>query len=424
MKVNEIDFNEIIFKEKRGNRRIEITKFDLLLLVWLDKFGYARIDTFVTDEISYDRVSKKFKKFYEYGYVDRFRFNIYYKYDYRLKQKGMYFLQDYYYADELEASGVYERTIARYNEKMSDHQNLCAKIGWLLLMSGIDSKEILSDRDLKMFINDRDRMKLHKKMPVFSKFRQSHAFVDQAVLSDLVIGRNSHSYIGIEIEKSYKGQARTNAKLKNIAMSRCVSSLWLVNPGHKTLKDLIRTANIYWQNKIEFVCMDIGSPDEEIVTKVHELLNKAYVDDQKQVEKTKRMQYKAKLPEIKEKGLDKDSLDSLGFYELGREDYYWEIYLQDDYVSVIVDKYIIPHLEAQISDMRALSEKMEQIPRFSFISAEKEENRRNRENYKQRITNINDNIQRFVNSTAFRMLPSDLTNKLIRVIDSKNGVKW
>ena len=158
----------------------------------------------------------------------------------------MYFLQDYYYVDELEASGVYERTIARYNEKMSDHQNLCARVGWLLLMSGIDSKEILSDRDLKMFINDRDRMKLHKKMPVFSKFRQSHAFVDQAVLSDLVIGRNSHSYIGIEIEKSYKGQARTNAKLQNIAMSRCVSSLWLVNPGHKTLKDLIRTANIYW----------------------------------------------------------------------------------------------------------------------------------------------------------------------------------
>ena len=170
--------------------------------------------------------------------------------------------------------------------------------------------------------------------------------------------------------------------------------------------------------------MDIGSPDEEIVTKVHELLNKTYVDDQKQIEKTKRMQYKAKLPEIKEKGLDKDSLYSLGFYELGREDDYWEVYLQDDYVSIIVDKYIIPHLEAQISDMRALSEKMEQIPRFSFISAEKEENKRNRENYRQRIVNINDNIQRFVNSTAFRMLPSDLTNKLIRVIDSKNGVKW
>ena len=50
MKVNEIDLSEIIFQEKRGNRRIEITKFDLLLLVWLDKFGYARIDTFVTDE--------------------------------------------------------------------------------------------------------------------------------------------------------------------------------------------------------------------------------------------------------------------------------------------------------------------------------------------------------------------------------------
>ena len=62
MKVNEIDLSEIIFKEKKGNHRIEITKFDLLLLVWLDKFGYARIDTFVTDEISYDRVSKKFKK--------------------------------------------------------------------------------------------------------------------------------------------------------------------------------------------------------------------------------------------------------------------------------------------------------------------------------------------------------------------------
>lgn len=424
MKVNKIDLSEIIFQEKRGNRRIEITKFDLLLLVWLDKFGYARIDTFVTDEISYDRVSKKFKKFYEYGYVDRFRFNIYYKYDYRLKQKGMYFLQDYYYADELEASGVYERTIARYNEKMSDHQNLCARVGWLLLMSGIDSKEILSDRDLKMFINDRDRMKLHQKMPVFSKFRKSHAFVDQAVLSDLVIGRNSHSYIGIEIEKSYKGQARTNAKLKNIAMSKCVSSLWLVNPGHKTLKDLIRTANTYWQNKIEFVCMDIGSSEGEIVTKVHELLNKTYVDDQKQVVKSQRMQYRAKMPEIKEKGLDKETLDSLGFYKLGREDDYWKVYLQDDYVCIIINKYIIPHLEAQISDMRALSEKMEQIPRFSFKSAEKEENRQIRENLKQRIENIIEKIQEFVDSNTYQMLPEDLKMKVKDVIGNKIGVKW
>lgn len=423
MKVNEIDFNEIIFKEKRGSHRIEITKFDLLLLVWLDKFGYARIDTFVTDEISYDRVSKKFKKFYEYGYVDRYRFNIYYKYDYRLKQKGMYFLQDYYYADELEASGVYERTIARYNEKMSDHQNLCARVGWLLLMSGIDSKEILSDRDLKMFINDRDRMKLHQKMPVFSKFRKSHAFVDQAVLSDLVIGRNSHSYIGIEIEKSYKGQARTNAKLKNIAMSKCVSSLWLVNPGHKTLKDLISTANTYWQNKIEFVYMDIGSSEGEIVTKVHELLNKTYVDDQKQVVKSQRMQYKEKLPEIKEKGLDKETLDSLGFYKLGREDDYWKVYLQDDYVSVIVDKYIIPHLKAQISDMRGLNEKIEQIPKFSFKNAEKEENRRNRENLKQRIENIIEKIQEFVDSNTYQMLPENLKMKVKEVIGDKNGVK-
>ena len=423
MKVNEIDFNEIIFKEKRGSHRIEITKFDLLLLVWLDKFGYARIDTFVTDEISYDRVSKKFKKFYEYGYVDRFRFNIYYKYDYRLKQKGMYFLQDYYYADELEASGVYERTIARYNEKMSDHQNLCARVGWLLLMSGIDSKEILSDRDLKMFINDRDRMKLHQKMPVFSKFRKSHAFVDQAVLSDLVIGRNSHSYIGIEIEKSYKGQARTNAKLKNIAMSKCVSSLWLVNPGHKTLKDLISTANTYWQNKIEFIYMDIGSPEGEIVTKVHELLNKTYVDDQKQVVKSQRMQYKEKLPEIKEKGFDKETLDSLGFYKLGREDDYWKVYLQDDYVSVIVDKYIIPHLKAQISDMRGLNEKIEQIPKFSFKNAEKEENRRNRENLKQRIENIIEKIQEFVDSNTYQMLPENLKMKVKEVIGNKNGVK-
>lgn len=412
MRIGNIDLEEVIHVEKdRGARRIELTNLDLLIMVWLDKFGYVNADSFVTEELSYDRFIKRLKKLYDYGYVDRYRFNIYYKYDYRLKMKGMRFVQDYYYAAEYGITEPLERAVARYNERMSEHQNLCARIGWLLLMEGIDSKEIVSDRDLKMYKNDVLRYKRHKKQPVFKSFRNNYPSIERATNSDLLIARDRLTYIAVEIERTYKGQQRTKEKLRKYDSAWCVSCLWLIDEHQRTLKQLIEKGWRYATDATENLITDINTPADDVIAKIKEMLNKQYEKDKEAIKIETLNKYFAKKQELKEKALDEESLKRLGI----RSPYHEE-YLADNYPVIITEKYIIPFLKRQNDDLRRFRQEMEEIPAFSLKKADREKYSIERKSLEYNIRQTKGRIDEILESKTYEYLPESEKKKILECI--------
>lgn len=402
MIVKDIDMDEIIFMDKDGAKRIEITNLDLLIMIWLDKFGYLNCDTFITDEIPYERIRRRLKKLYEYTYVDRYRFNIYYKYDYRLKSKAMRFLQEYYYTPEYNLDKSMERTAAKYNAQQSEHQNLCARIGWQLLMSGVDSREIVSDRDRKMFRYDM------KKRNVFKGFYDSHRFLKDAVNGDIIIGRNNTTYVSVELEKTYKGKARTQEKLKKYRTGKCVAALWITEKSHKVLRQIIdeESRNPYGNTKHLIMDIDkIETAGDNIIS----MLDKKYARDEKEKELEKWNKYKTKESEIKECALDPESLKKIGIHQTPS----MEEYIADDYAAIIVNNYIIPCVKRQEAEIERLKQKLEEIPSFALKSSDRQKYGVQRTKIEDIIKSREKDIDKIIHSETLERLPVELLMKIL-----------